>query len=169
MYFQTKNHFLKFHSLLNKGKIKMNKLNNFIIIATCLLLFLSNNNQLFAGGEDVKQWGGPHKHIVRESYSRLYLHLGYNIPELKKHLGNDENGSGPFIPGGSIVIGAFREDEEDIVYGYGGVGNINVSNTHFWKADDGDNVLTTFPSIISIIGSFPNAFVKTKKYIVWRI
>ena len=143
----------------------MPKLNNFIITATCLLLFLSNNNQLFADGKNVNQWQGPHKHIVREAYKRLKLHLGCDIPELQKHIGDNQNGSDQFNPGGLVVIGAFREDEEDIVYKYGGIGNINVFNTHFWKADDGDDVLTTFPSIISIIGSFPNAFVKTKKYI----
>ena len=69
MYFKTKNHFFKFHSLFNnyKGTINMNKLNNFIIIATCLLLFLSNNNQLFAGGgKETQQWQpAEHKNIMR--------------------------------------------------------------------------------------------------------
>ena len=144
----------------------MKKFNKFILIATCLLLFLANNNQLFAGGgKETQQWQGPHKHIVQEAYKRLKLHLGYDISELQKHIGDNQNGSDQFNPGGLVVIGAFREDEEDIVYKYGGIGDINVSNTRFWKADDGDNVSTSFPFPLSVIGSFPNAFEKAKKYI----
>jgi len=37
---------------------------------------------------------------------------------MKDHIGTTETGYGRFLPGNLIVIGAFREDEEDIVYGY---------------------------------------------------
>ena len=141
----------------------MKKLN--YLIPLFFLFFLVTNNQLFSDGKDAKQWGGPHKHIVREAYKRLKLHLGYDIPELKKHIGDDQNGVGQFNPGGLVVIGAFREDEEDIVYGYSGPGGAYVSFTHFWKADDGDSIHTFFPSPFDMIGSFPNAFEKAKKYI----
>lgn len=45
------------------------------------------------------------------------------------------NGTGPWQKG-YIVTGAYREDEEDVVYGYPFP---YVSATHFWDADLGDN------------------------------
>jgi hypothetical protein len=49
-------------------------------------------------------------------------------------VGTTETGSGPFSSGGWLVVGAWREDEEDIVFGHTGPFH---SCTHFWKADDG--------------------------------
>jgi len=62
-----------------------------------------------------------------------------------------------------ITTGAYREDKEDVVYDVRGPGNLYVSNTHFWNADDrtnGDNTLTYLNSI----GHYPNAYTKLNKF-----
>jgi len=62
-----------------------------------------------------------------------------------------------------ITTGAYREDKEDVVYDVRGPGNLYVSNTHFWNADDrtnGDNTL----SYLNSIGHYPNAYTKLTKF-----
>ncbi|MDI6786656.1 MAG: hypothetical protein QMD92_08105 [bacterium] len=96
---------------------------------------------------------------------------------------------------GFITTGAWREDTEDVVYGYsksnpptltGPSGVINdiiaifgglnpdgfVSSTHFWYADDGDHLATTIRASIETLWwtnvfsfTVPNAYQKLHKYI----
>lgn len=108
--------------------------------------------------EEIDQEQLVHQHIVREAYQYLKTRLGYDIPVVLNHLGTTEKGTGPFNPGGKIVIGAWREDEEDPVYG-----NLwpNVSSTHFWNPDQGDG--SHFCN--SINQCFPNAYKKALLYI----
>ncbi|MBK9335003.1 MAG: hypothetical protein IPM96_22025 [Ignavibacteria bacterium] len=63
---------------------------------------------------------------------------------------------------GKITTGAYREDQEDVVFDVGSFGWY-VSNSHFWNADDrtsGDNSLTYLNSI----GHYPNAFTKLNRF-----
>jgi len=106
---------------------------------------------------DGKQSGSSHQHIVREAYKRLKLHLGYDIPELWKHLGDGEEGTAQFTPGNKIVIGAYREDEEDIVFDHTTVFH---SCTHFWQADNGDGERWNYSGIM-----WENAYEKANKFI----
>jgi len=87
---------------------------------------------------------GTHQHIVREAYKLLEEQVpAMSISVMKDYVGTDQT-DGPWTVG-RIVIGAYREDEEDIVYGICGANITGCSlttNTHFWNADNGDNHLS---------------------------
>lgn len=83
---------------------------------------------------DVQQQQEVHQYIVQQAYQYLISYLGCDISEIRDHLGTWEQGSNPFTEG-KIVTGAYREDEEDIVYLYGWPNN---TSTHFWNPDDDD-------------------------------
>jgi len=97
---------------------------------------------LFAG---TQQADYVHQYIVREAWKLAK----YQVPDLEftdlsEHIGNNETGNYPWETG-LVVTGAYREDHEDPVYGYGGfdlfgaIDPIFVTMTHFWNADHGDN------------------------------
>ncbi|MDF1613319.1 hypothetical protein [Stygiobacter electus] len=62
-----------------------------------------------------------HQYVVRQAYELVKSFYGADIPILKQHLGSNEIGTGIFEPGNLLVIGAAREDIEDIIYGYEGI------------------------------------------------
>lgn len=106
--------------------------------------------------------GEIHKYIVFRAYQLLekrYIEAGgnpQNLQEMRsKVLNNDgtqcnENND----PNHPIIRGAFREDVTDPIYGYL---PILLTQTHFWKADDGDSQQN--------FGSIDNAFMKSKAYL----
>ncbi len=106
--------------------------------------------------------GEIHKYIVFRAYQLLekrYIEAGGNPQDLQemrsKVLNNDgtqcnENND----PNHPIIRGAFREDVTDPIYGYL---PILLTQTHFWKADDGDSQQN--------FGSIDNAFMKSKAYL----
>ena len=87
-----------------------------------------------------------------------------NIPTMHDHVGTNQKGHANFIPGDKIVIGAYREDKSDIVWGYG-IPQWPIESTstvtHFWNPDYGDN--SKFD--LGILGKYPNAYQKALKYI----
>lgn len=83
-----------------------------IIATTIVLLFM---------GKLIAHYGEAHQHLVREAYNLLKYQLGCDITEMVNHIGNNEIGTHYFDPGGLVVIGAYREDLEDIVYRLCGV------------------------------------------------
>jgi hypothetical protein len=88
-----------------------------------------------------KEW--VHQYTVKQAYYFLENQIGGEIVDFKNHIGLDYYGKGddsdPWSTG-YIGVGAWREDLEDIIWGYGGIGNNwDPSITHFWKGDDGDN------------------------------
>ncbi len=123
-----------------------------------LLVFLSSSSYTQIKVEQIEQTQTVHQYIVQQAYQYLYSKLGRSIPVLENHLGNWETGSNYFNPGNKIVIGAYREDEEDIVYNNGWP---NETSTHFWNPDDGDG--SQFCN--SIQQCFPNAYAKAQKYL----
>ncbi|MGH2569378.1 MAG: hypothetical protein ACRDGA_13655, partial [Bacteroidota bacterium] len=112
-----------------------------------------------------------HQYISREAYQLLSTQF-CDISILKDRVGNIETGQGPFTPGGLIVIGAFREDRDDPVWGYGWQGNPfgwqkpreTSSVTHFWDADHGNQYCTHF-CFDPVLNCYPNAYEKALKYI----
>ncbi len=76
-----------------------------------------------------------------------------------------------------IVTGAFREDIDDIMYGYGeqwgfplteqGMQEWVASVTHFWDADQGDD----YPTNLDLVpySDMPNAYKKIMRYFEGRI
>lgn len=117
----------------------------------CILLF--NQNYVFSHGQ------GVHQHLVRESYKLLKYYVGQDIRIMKDHVGYNETGSGVYNPGGLLVIGAHREDEEDARYEENGPLDFNVTMTHFWDLDYGDNSTFDFLGV-----SYLNAYQKALSY-----
>lgn len=114
-----------------------------------------------------KEW--VHQYLVSQAYLYLEQQIG-SVPELRSAIapGNGIIGAGnngyPFNSNNPISNGAWREDLEDVVYGYtGGIsegvdGGFTPSITHFWKADNGEGDLTS----IGPIGHYENAWMKAK-------
>jgi hypothetical protein len=94
-----------------------------------LAVFLSGNSYTQIKVEQTEQTQTAHQYIVQQAYQYLYSKLGRSIPVVENHLGNWETGSNYFNPGNKIVIGAYREDEEDIVYNNGWP---NETITKYW-------------------------------------
>ncbi len=142
-----------------------------------------------------------HQYLTMEAYKLLKMQLSGDVRIMKDRIGDWTNfyeGERPWQRG-YITTGAWREDEDDVVYGYsksnpptltGITGSIYdfaaifgglrpdgfVSSTHFWYADDGDNINTTiraavtidwlppFPLVSAASFTIPNAYQKIKKY-----
>lgn len=138
-----------------------------------------------------------HVNITKEAYQLLKIGLGRDIPIMQAHLGDFPIGLGPWQTG-LITNGAWREDEEDVVYHYSvynpptitgiipnsftetmiiraipiiGEPDPFVSITHFWEADNGDNIPTTMHGGLRITGidvtfdmTIPNSYQKMVYY-----
>ncbi|MBK8945433.1 MAG: T9SS type A sorting domain-containing protein [Ignavibacteriae bacterium] len=118
-----------------------------------------------------------HQYAVREAYKLLEKHYRGSVPDIKNNLGNTQtgnfNGHFPLDNGtpwtdGKIVAGAFREDEEDVIYHIGeSIGDVSryawASVSHFWNADDGPNALTNL-SFLAGSDPKPNAYQKIMTY-----
>lgn len=115
---------------------------------------------LFAGDKDIDKvqlLQNTHQYLVKEAYELLK----YEYPEIissnmNNHIGNYETGNR--WESQLVTVGAYREDEEDIVYGWGGLFNgWDPSSTHFWNADAGDDAkIYIFPNDIE------NAYQKAR-------
>jgi hypothetical protein len=115
-----------------------------------------------------------HQYIAREGYLLLLQSVGHDIPSLSASIGLAD----PSFAGdsawqkGYITAGAWREDEEDVVYRYDVLPGLVYplsSITHFWDADQGDYTGNIFrlmvdnppwPPVETDIGPFSNAFDK---------
>ena len=119
-----------------------------------------------------------HQYIVLEGYSLLVKTYGNDIPQLSRFIGPaDQSAIGDSAwQQGFVTTGAWREDEEDVIYHYDILPGLNyalTSITHFWSADRGDDVDNMFrlqieqpplPPIKTDIGPFPNAHAKLRKF-----
>jgi hypothetical protein len=119
-----------------------------------------------------------HQYLVREGYALLVKTYGTDIPQLSRFIGSaDQSAIGDSAwQQGYVTTGAWREDEEDVVYHYDILPGLNyalTSITHFWSADRGDGVDNMFrlrieqpplPPISTDIGPFPNAYAKLRKF-----
>ncbi|MEY4876627.1 MAG: hypothetical protein RL708_1776 [Bacteroidota bacterium] len=124
--------------------------NTISFILSISLIILIFSNKAFAH----KEW--VHQYMVREAYKMLKSTRGvnygvYNDMQFGLNFwsgGGDYFGEGnpndPWNTNSPIIVGAWREDEEDIVFGYklspGHCGDATMS--HFWQADNGDNYMT---------------------------
>jgi|GEM_PF-3651978 len=99
-----------------------------------LLLFISTIT--FAHKQHV------HQYLTTEGYNLLKNYIGCEIPQMVTHLNNDP--VGPSWSNLTLTAGAWLEDDEDIVYGYGYPFDWTVSISHFWDSDNGDFTTNTF-------------------------
>ncbi|NCS88069.1 MAG: T9SS type A sorting domain-containing protein [Ignavibacteria bacterium] len=111
-----------------------------------------------------KEW--VHQHIAREAYYFLENQLGFELTEFKSHIGLSYYGYG--VPDydpwntGLVVVGAWAEDENDIIWNYGGwFDGWTPSSTHFWHGDLGDDTKTPIPASPDAY----NAYYKAKIYL----
>lgn len=98
-----------------------------------------------------------HMYLVEEGYELLKLYINGYYSEMETRIGSDQ--IGPQWTNGTIKAGAWREDEEDIVYGTRWPSIAFSSVTHFWDADHGDNHPTDL-GIIALPDDLPNAYQK---------
>lgn len=119
-----------------------------------------------------------HQYLVREGYALLVQTYGTDIPQLSRFIGSaDQSAVGDSAwQQGYVTTGAWREDEEDVVYHYDVLPGLNyalTSITHFWSADRGDGADNMFrlrieqpplPPVSTDIGPFPNAYAKLKAF-----
>ncbi len=110
-----------------------------------------------------KEW--VHQYLAKESYGFLEYKIGVIYPDLRDHIGLNFDGRGsdnePWLYP-YVAAGAWREDLEDPVYGYGGWFNgWTPTVTHFWRADDGLDDVTP----ITASGNAENAYTKAMVYL----
>lgn len=107
-----------------------------------------------------------HQYLTKEGYYLLRNYIGGDISQMVAHLDNSPVGS-PW-ENGTLTSGSWREDEEDVVYGYyqlvpSDPGAL-ISISHFWDADQGDNSENRFDVswwfFTGRIGPYPNAYNK---------
>ncbi|MBI5476861.1 MAG: hypothetical protein HY964_09020, partial [Ignavibacteriales bacterium] len=115
-----------------------------------------------------------HQYICVESYNLLKRYVGMDILPLYSHLGEQQE----YYRGDRawqrnyITTGAWREDEEDIVWHHGTpvpFFDIKpwVSITHFWDADNDlmkKNFFQFSPPLPPLVGPYENAYDKMLKY-----
>ncbi|CUT05440.1 Por secretion system C-terminal sorting domain-containing protein [Candidatus Kryptobacter tengchongensis] len=136
-----------------------------------------------------------HQYICVEAYKLLKLTLGGDFPEMLEYLGGLGSANvawDPYTEKRYITTGAWVEDEMDAVYGYskdyppvitgapGVIGYIIlrffpkdpfVSSTHFWDADNGDNLKTDLEGTVGGLYfkfTVPNAYQKMQAYAFGR-
>ncbi len=138
----------------------------------CLLIVVAPlvlRGEIFAHGQHV------HQYVVKEAYQLLRTQLGYDVPGMVNHVGGLE----PFYAGDYawqrpyLTTGAWREDDEDPVFGYRLSNLLNnyslVSISHFWDADQGDLNTNLFrvnplPFVVFDIGPYENSYDKLLRY-----
>lgn len=124
-----------------------------------------------------------HQYLSQQAYFYLVNQVG-TIPYLAIHLGinydgacHNYTGSGndadPFLSEYPIMVGTWREDNDDPVYGYNifypaGAYFPDRSQSHFWQADEGDyawsSLSVTYLTILYNV-SRHNAYEKAEKYV----
>ncbi len=112
-----------------------------------------------------------HQYLTQEGYKLLKNYIGGDITQMLSHLGNGP--VGPIWTNGTLTAGAWREDEEDIVYGYyqvcvGDPTGALIPITHFWDADRGDASVNSFDVswwfFTGNIGPYENAYTKISHF-----
>jgi hypothetical protein len=119
-----------------------------------------------------------HQYLTQEGCALLLKSRPGGIPELSSHVGTADLtavGDGPWQRG-LLTTGAWREDDEDLVYHYDILPGWNyalTSITHFWSADRGnttENMIRLqierppLPPLSTDIGPFPTTFSKMMKF-----
>jgi hypothetical protein len=102
-----------------------------------------------------------HQYIIRNAYSLLQYQLGYAVPIMSNRVGYMQEGTGPFNPGGLLVIGGYREDHDDVIFGWEGIWEWRSTMTHFWKADNSDEHTWNYGGLGTY---YANAFQKVRKF-----
>jgi len=142
------------------------------VLLSGFLIMLLSTHDLLAHKQHV------HQYIAKEAYELLQSEIGI-VPQMHEHVG----GLTPFYAGDYawqrpfITTGAWREDEEDVIFGYRIHNLFNnyslVSISHFWDADAGDLTPSEFPlpcppppipCPLPSIGPYENAFDKLLRY-----
>jgi len=139
------------------------------IIKIFLLFILLNSMLIYSHKQAV------HMYITQEGYTLLKNYIGRDIAEMMNHVNLRDGYVKPIWQNLNIMAGAWREDEEDIVFGYCWQSGWSASISHFWDSDDGDFTQNTFliESGVGTIGSYRNTYDKLQyfayPYKAWEI
>ena len=112
------------------------------LIFTVVMIFISGMSYT----QQIEHQQDIHKYITYQAWELVkHEHPEVIFSEMSLRIGtwNDGaiNGTGPWQKG-KVVTGAYREDEEDVVYKHSFP---FTSATHFWDADNGDYATFTPP------------------------
>ncbi len=124
-----------------------------------LMMLLSSSIGMAQHSEHIQD---IHKYITFQAWELVKAQYPYVVNSLmNQRIGHWQdgsiNGTGPWQKG-LVVTGAYREDEEDVLYGYPFP---YTSATHFWDADLGDNS-TFYPPPYNQL--YENAYKKMQSY-----
>jgi hypothetical protein len=108
-----------------------------------------------------------HQYLVQQAYQLLMMQRpDVQNTQMSSHIGTSEH-AGPWTTG-LVVAGAWREDDEDVVYGVGAPFNgWTPTSTHFWNADAGDGSKFTPPLSSPIENAYQKARVLVYGLDIW--
>jgi hypothetical protein len=143
-----------------------------LILATALTLV---GSQAYAHRQHIHQYLSREAYLLLRTADSTILELPEHIGGLDQFYAADSAWQRPFV-----TTGAWREDEEDVVFGYDVYPSPVINNyalvsiTHFWDADQGDLVKNMIrlqvdnpwpvPPLIVDIGPFENAYDKFMRF-----
>jgi hypothetical protein len=139
-------------------------------MVVCLLFFIN----CFGQNTDMLETD-EHKYLTFEAWELvkqvhpevIYSPMNSRVGSASEWNTGNINGEKPWQVG-KIITGAYREDEEDVIYGYNGIHwpwnneGPYITATHFWDADDPNLDSRFYPSFTT--QGFENAFVKMTAY-----
>jgi hypothetical protein len=138
----------------------MKTLNLFLTVVMISIFLLSG--KIFSQQTEHEQ--DIHKYITYQAWELVkHQHPEVIYSEMSLRMGHwadgSINGTGPWQKG-KVITGAYREDEEDVVYKHSFP---FTSATHFWDADNGDNATFTPPPFTH---NYTNSYQKMLAY--WK-
>lgn len=129
-----------------------------LLLITVMAIFVTSSSH----SQHAEHVQDVHKYITYQAWELVKSQYpGVVNSEMNRRIGHWQdgsiNGTGPWQKG-MVITGAFREDEEDVVYGYPFP---YTSATHFWDADLGDNSIFNPPPHNR---NYENAYRKLQSY-----
>ena len=145
-------------------------MNNFKLIFILIIVSVMSNITL-SQDKELRYEQDVHKYLTVQGWNLVRsAHPEVRFSEMQRRMNDNNNiygvwnntwfdGTAPWQKG-RILTGAFREDEEDVVYDEQGLFNISVTNTHFWdhNGEGGDDWTFSPPEC----GTYENAYKKIK-------
>ena len=116
-------------------------MNNFKLIFILIIVSVMSNITL-SQDKELRYEQDVHKYLTVQGWNLVRsAHPEVRFSEMQRRMNDNNNiygvwnntwfdGTAPWQKG-RILTGAFREDEEDVVYDEQGLFNISVTNTHF--------------------------------------
>jgi hypothetical protein len=143
------------------------KIHYLMLTSLCLLFFGYNSSSQVGKQDDQKTLlyqQNVHQYLVQQAFELLKFQFpAIEYSEMNHHIGTWETSEA--WTDDKVVVGAYREDDDDAVYGVGGPFNgWTPTSTHFWDADAGDDSKID----ISVSRTIENAYQKARVFTYGR-